>query len=301
MDDARFRRLIRSVPAAAIAVPVLWAVVAHAVGSSPRPMAAAPPRPALAFAQRLVDLGEVAPSEEVFAHFDFTNRGTDTVRIDELVGSCGCLQPELRKKIYHPKQSGQFLVRVQTANQSAGSKEYHVTVKYHDPDPRETDVVFRVVFPENQVFIRPRALEVMNLGSSEATTRQIEVVDRRTEPLSIARIECTLSGLVTIGPVTTRVDEQGHTHHLFDVTVPGNLPETRSEAMLRIFTDDSDYRALRLPLRIDSRRPRSMAGNARSIVDPAVRPASATSDDDSNDAPDDVHDEPDDERGSSPR
>ena len=46
MEDARRGRFARRVSAALIAVPVVWAVVAHAVGSSPRPMAAAPPQPA---------------------------------------------------------------------------------------------------------------------------------------------------------------------------------------------------------------------------------------------------------------
>lgn len=281
MEDARYRRLKRNLPALALAIPFVWAVAMQAVGSSPRRMAEAPPRPALAFAQRLVDLGEVPPSEEVVAHFDFTNRGSETVRIDELEPSCGCLQPQLRKRIYHPRQSGQFLLRVQTANQTAGAKEYTVKVKYRDPEPREAEVVFKVSFPENQVFVRPASLLVTNLGSSESTTWPIEIIDRREEPLSIARIDCTRRGLVQIGPVDTHIDDNGYTRHQFRVTIPAELPEGRSEAVLLIYTHDRDYRVLRVPLRIDSRASRPVAAQPRTIVDPAVRPAEATDEDDS--------------------
>src|SRR4029077_20650754 len=101
-------------------------------------------------------LGPVAPSEEVFAHFDFINRGQSAVTITALVPSCGCLQPQMNKKVYQPGTSGNFLVRVQTANENPGLKEYHVAIRYMDPEPREADVVFRVVLPDNQVFVRPR-------------------------------------------------------------------------------------------------------------------------------------------------
>src|SRR5579863_4082336 len=92
MDDAIRRRFWNRLPAAGMVLPVFLALLAHIAGPKPGPVAAAPPKPALAFHQYLVDLGNVTASEDVVAHFDFTNRGSNEVEITELVASCGCLQ-----------------------------------------------------------------------------------------------------------------------------------------------------------------------------------------------------------------
>jgi Protein of unknown function (DUF1573) len=278
MEDARSSRWVRGAPVAAVALPIAWAIVAYAMGSHPRPMAAAPRRPALAFAQHMVDLGAVAPAEEVFAHFDFKNRGDETVTVTKLTPSCGCLQPELRKKVYHPGQSGHFLLRVQTANQTPGPKEYHVKVEYQDPLPRETDVVFRVNLAENQVFIKPRALQVYQL-SDQPTTQEIDVIDRRPEALRVVRAECTRSDLAKVELLETEVDASGHTHNRIRVTIPSRLPAGRMDAVIRVYTDDATYRLLRVPLVIQTGRQSQLVMKPRAIVDPRVRPAGAESED----------------------
>lgn len=275
MDDARRNRLIRRVSAAAVAVPVVWALIAHVMGSVPTRMADAPPRPALAFTQHLVDLGRVTPSEEVFANFEFTNRSERMVSIRELVPSCGCLQPELKKRVYYPGESGHILLRVQTANQVAGAKEYDVAIHYEDPQPHEAKVVFRVELPENQVFIRPRALELTTIGATTPTVREIEITDKRPVPLAIDRVDCVRTRIIGISPVTTSVDEEGHTRFRFEVTIPGNLPEGSLETMIRVWTRDPSYRVLRVPLRIHTRSAGDFA-DRKPRVDPHLRPASGT-------------------------
>jgi hypothetical protein len=242
-------------------------------------MAAAPKRPALAFLQHLVDLGRVTPSEEVFAHFEFTNRSDRMVAIRKMEPSCGCLKSELKKSVYYPGESGHFLLRMQTANQTAGAKEYEVVVKYEDPEPQETKVVFRVHLPENQVSIRPRALELTTIGTSTPTVRDVEIIDPRPEPLSILRVDCTRSRVVSISPVTTDVDEQGHTRFRFQVTIPGDLPKGYIEAWIRVYTRDPDYLMLRVPLRIRTEKPGALAKKPRAIFDPQLQPASATEED----------------------
>ncbi len=272
MDDDHRQRLVQRLTAAGIALPFLLAVAAHAVGSKPGPMAAAPARPALAFDQYMVDLGLAPPSEEVYAHFDFVNRGPHPVTITELVPSCGCLNPTMKKKDFQPGASGNFFVRVLTANENVGQKEYRVTVKYTDPEPRETDVTFRVMLPDNQVSVNPRALTIYQLGQ-EPTTKEIEVIDRRTRHLTIKSIESSRS-IAHIEPGESTVDEAGHWHGRFRVTVPGNLPPGRIDAVIHIVTDDENavYHFLRVPLMIYG-RPKSP------IVDRHFQPAGGTEDD----------------------
>jgi hypothetical protein len=257
MEDAHRRLLIHRLPMAGIVLPFLVAVAFHAAGPRPRPLAAAPSRPALAFDQYLVDRGKVAPSEEVRAHFDFTNRGRATVTNIQLVPSCGCLQPQLSKKTIEPGESGNLVVRVQTANQNAGPKEYTVAVRYEDPEPRESIVVFRVDLPENQVFVRPKVLTLYQPGDESVPPQYIELTDRRGKGrhLNITSAECTRH-FVETQIEESEVDENGHWHEHLKITVSGKLPPGRTDAMIRIVTDDPEYRNLRVPLRLEGPAPR---------------------------------------------
>jgi hypothetical protein len=268
MDDAQRRSWIRRLPIAGMAIPLLLAVAAQAVGPRSRPIAAAPARPSLAFDQYLVDLGPVGPSEEVFAHFDFTNRGPAPIANIELVPSCGCLQPRLNKPKYEPGESGHFAVRVQTANETPGLKEYTVAVKYADPEPRETNVVFRVVLPENQVFVSPPALALYHSGPGSLPPQEIEITDRRGGHLQITRVDCTRN-VARVELAGSEIDESGHWHGRLKVALPDKLPPGRVDAMIRIFTDDPDYHMLRVPLILQG-------ASARTIRDPHLRTTSGT-------------------------
>ena len=282
MDDATRQRFISRLPAAGIALPFILAVLAQIAGPKPGPVAAAPAPPALAFQQYLVDLGHVTASERVLAHFDFTNRGSKDVEITELVASCGCLQPHLKKKVYKPSESGFFSLKVQTANQSPGQKEYTVAVKYNDPAPQEALVVFRVFLPDEQVVVRPIALFFYQLETETADdelesparmgikSQKVEITDRRSRHLSIRKLECSNPD-VKLELQDDELGDDGTWHGRFDVSIDGPLSPGHREAVVRIFTDDPDdrYQVLRVPLYMEgpSRRKR---------IDRNVRPANYT-------------------------
>jgi hypothetical protein len=99
------------------------------------------------------------------------------------------------------------------------------------------------------------------------------VIDRRSRHLTIKSFESTRSiAHVELGD--EEVDEAGHWHGRLRVTVPGNLPPGRVDAVIHIVTDDENavYRRLRVPLMIFG-RPKSP------IVDMQVTPAGAVDDD----------------------
>jgi hypothetical protein len=151
---------------------------------------------------------------------------------------------------------------VQTANEKPGLKEYHIAVKYTDAEPRHVDVFFRVELPDNQVTIRPRALAFYQFGD-QPTSREIEIIDRRSPPLSIKHVECS-GRIAQIALEGSEVDASGHWHGRLRVTVPGNLRPGRTNSIVRIVTDDKDYRELRVPLVIEG-------GSPSKFVDPHVR------------------------------
>jgi hypothetical protein len=246
-------------------------------------MAAEPRRPALAFAQHVVDLGKMRSTSEAFAHFDFMNRGRSPVVIRKIEPSCGCLKVEwpqtirqTKKAKYYPGEGGHFVVRLDTAQQKPGPLEYRIDVDYDDPEPQHAELTFRLVLPDDQVSVYPPAMQLTYFGTAEDTVKDIEVVDRRTHPLTIKEIRCSREGLIGIGPITSDTDEHGFTHHRFQVTIPGNLPEGLTSAKIVIHTDDKrDFPSLRVPFRVNNAG--SLSRKSRPMLDRHVQQAGGTS------------------------
>lgn len=255
MHQTRRNRLKGSLLAAAVGLPFLLAVVAHAVGRPPQPVPPGEPRAALAFDQYLVDLGATSPSEQVAARFRFTNTGNCPVTLKDLQPSCGCLTPEIRKKVYQPHESGDLVLRVQTANQEVGPKEYHLTVNYEDGRKRQAELVFRVNLPDNQVTIRPRALIFYQLGRN-ATSQELVITDRRAQSLDVLGVRCG-SDLAEVELLDSIRDEHGARQHRVKVTIAGNVPPGRTNDVVTVFTSDAAYPQLRVPLIIEGAFPRA--------------------------------------------
>jgi hypothetical protein len=102
------------------------------------------------------------------------------------------------------------------------------------------------------------------------------VFDRREIPLGVVMVECTRSQVAKVELTERETDENGHTHQRIRVTVPPDLNEGRSDAVIRIYTDDPQYRALRVPVRVHTKRTPLYGGGKSPISDPHLRPASAT-------------------------
>ena len=245
-------------------VPFSAAIVFHVIGPSARPAQESPQRPGLAFDQYLVDLGAVRPQKFAGATFGFTNAGRGTINIKDIKPSCGCLSPQLGKREFKPGERGEFFVRVMMPNEAPGPKEYSIDVSYDDPLPQVAKLTFKVVLPEQQVVIRPRALGFHQLGE-EPTSQDIIVTDFRSEPLSVTGVECK-SPLITAVLGTTQEDDEGNHHTRVTITAAGKVPPGTHWADLTIRTDDPQYATLQVPLQVQGPpAPPSAAAN----VEPA--------------------------------
>ncbi len=232
------------IPAAA-ALPFALSIIFHTIGPHGQQFSQAAEPPALAFDQYLVNLRDVQPSRYVFARFGFTNTSKHTVKIKQLKPSCGCLNPQLKKRRYEPNESGEFYLRVQTANEKPGPNEYFCTVLYEDIQPREVELRFKVTLPNKTVIVRPKALIFYQFGS-EPTTREIVVTDYRQQQLEILGVNCSSTlAKVALGKVES--DHQGQRRHKVLVTVV-EVPQGRHQALVTIFTNDPEFSQLRVPL-----------------------------------------------------
>ena len=253
----RPRRKSRALLFFAALTPFLCAVVAHAVGANAQQPVRGEAPPALVFEQYLVNLNEVPPLPLLEGKYRFTNRSNRVVTIKELKPSCGCLNPRLEKRVYQPGESGQFSVRVETAGEEPGPKDYFINVSYEDSRPRQVELSFKFILPERKIVIRPRALLFYQLGTG-ATRREIVVTDFREQTLKIVDIACK-SPFVSAGVTHAGTTPFGHYEMRISVTVADGIPPGKHETLLKLKTDDPDYPVLHVPLWIhgpDKQRPK---------------------------------------------
>ncbi|MBW3541838.1 MAG: DUF1573 domain-containing protein [Planctomycetes bacterium] len=245
MNAARFCSTLLWIVAA---LPFFGALLNRGSEAAPQPAARAAERPALAFEQYLVNLREVEAAPEIVARFAFTNRGDAPVTIESLESSCGCLKPRLERRAYRPGESGEFLLRVETARQKPGPHEFFVVVKYRDPQPREVRLTLELVLPDVNVTLEPPALIVYQFGT-EALEREIVVTDRRASPLAVTSAQSSLP-LVRVRLGLREQNREGHVVQRVVVSLPGEVPAGAHHGLVTLVTDDPAYPQLRVPFQI---------------------------------------------------
>lgn len=231
--------------------PLALAVVVQAGGLSRPVTMEIPARPALAFDQYLVDLGKIQSKTEVRGRFVFENRGAAPVHIDKVDPSCGCLMPRVSSHDLKPGETGVIELRMQPANEMPGRREYYADVTYHDPEPREVRVTFRVEIPEQHLGVKPKALLIYQ-NTGEATTHDLQVSDSRPNPAKITGVQAN-SPFVTVEIVNTETSAEFGLVTNFRVTVSAELPTGRREALITIETDDPQSPVLKVPMLLQGR------------------------------------------------
>lgn len=236
------RRLLLIAPPAFL--PMAAALFAAAMPESPCEVAPGPTRPALAFDQYAVDFREVPPRPVIQAHFDFTNHSDRPVTILKLEPSCGCLDPKLygNQTHYEPGERGRFYVTLHTANESPGPHDYSIAVRYHDEQPREEMLAFRLTLPERKVSVEPPEVYFYQL-SGQPSEQVIYVTDYRDTNLEVISARCT-SELVSIEVLPPETDAEGHRRTPIRLSVPGEVPAGRHTGLVTIATTDPDFREL---------------------------------------------------------
>lgn len=232
----------------ALLVPMAWSCYACGSAAVPRALDSTPTIAGLAFDQYYVNLREVTPSEEVYAYFSFRNVGQVPLTIHKLVPSCGCLLPQMKKKDYRPGEAGEFLLRIRTTAQQPGPKEFQVTAHYTDTEPRTREVTLRVVFPEEQIYVRPMSLSVHQFGTSPVE-QEVIVTDLRSSPANVLGVKSS-SDLVQLSVMKPTQSAAGARVQRIRVTIPGPIPAGRHTAIVKIYTDDASFQEMKIPIQI---------------------------------------------------
>lgn len=202
-----------------------------------------------------MNLGPVPSEPNHFARFAFTNRSNRQMRIRRLETSCGCLTQQLEQREFQPGEHGQFRLRIQSANQTPGPKDYTAKVFYGPVDDESVEyveeVIFRIVLPELSVTLNPRAL-VMQQPTADPIRHPFEVRDLRNQRLHVTGAVCEppLAQVKLLPREALTLDEmQSGIVQRIEISV-GAVPPGTHECVIVIQTDDAEFPTLQMPLRI---------------------------------------------------
>ena len=249
--DGRFRQIL---PLLVAMLPAVCGLGFQIAGPRSQAMEARP-QPPLAFHQYMVNLGEVSVQRSHAAAFSFTNHSNQPMKLRRLETSCGCLTQQFEQEITAPGETGRFRLWIQTASQSAGSKQYTCKAIYgpeNDPSVEyHADLLFRVTLPEQSVVVTPKAM-IFHQPNSQVTERTVDVTDLRFDRLRVvdAASESELLGVkvLTDSEITRTEREEGVVGRI-KVSV-GAVPPGTHNAVIQIRTDDEEFDQLVVPVLI---------------------------------------------------
>ena len=242
--------------------PLTLAVLFH-TGYRPIPLSIQiPKRPALAFDQYAVDLRTIRPTTVQSAYYTFQNRGAEPVRITKITPSCGCLTPQLqgaRDNVIDPDSRGRIEFRMQPANSTPGPHDYTVNVEYTDPDPREIQLLLKLVIPQT-MWVDPPALIAYHPKGSTPTEQDFIVSDGRGGAFELTDVSID-TDLVEVAIGESSRSPTGVFQQSVRVVVAGELPSGRKQYLLRIKTSDRNVTELRVPILLEGPKPQSDGDN----------------------------------------
>ena len=228
-------------------IPFATALGAHWSGSRVQSSVAGEPKPALAFETYLVDTGLVKETARtVGARFRFKNKSNHTVTVKELIPSCGCLNPQLTKRVYKPNETGEFQLKMETAGESPGQKEYFVDFRYEDTEERTTRLTLKLELPIRRLVVKPKALVIYQFTPGR-TVHPITVSDYRSgKDFEIVSVESTSKyAKVELSPPE---QNKGLREQKLDVIVENMVPPGKHNGLVIIKTNDPDFPELFVPL-----------------------------------------------------
>jgi hypothetical protein len=200
-------------------------------------------------AEPRVDIGEVKSGAPLAHEYAFTNTGSESLEIDEVLVSCGCQKPDFESRPYKPGESGKLRIEVNTLTQGAGPHAWRTTVRYrHGSEKHEQELLLTGTVVA-EILVEPPQLVVF---TDHAISHELRLIDQRTKALTITAVRTT-SPKLTAQVTGEARDAQGHLTRDIRLDVGPDFPDGRYEETLSIYTDDPLYRHLKIPVTIAKR------------------------------------------------
>jgi len=193
--------------------------------------------------------GELRSGLPLARRFVLRNTGTGPVQITDARPSCGCLQPRLEKRRYQPGEEGSVLVEVNTLTQAAGPHQWRVLLLYRDGETQHELPLFVTATLQSELLLEPAAL---HLHTTTSCRHQLTLTENRPLPLNILVVQTSHPELhVQVQPVKQLGPNQWT--RTIQVEVAESFPEGKHDVLVQLFSDDSEYRELKIPIGVVKR------------------------------------------------
>jgi len=212
----------------------------------------------LRFAEAFGNLGELRGGPVYTHRFEFINDSTRPLEIIDFRLGCGCLQPQLDKRVYQPGEKGTLLMHIRTLGQPDGVRTWQAQVQYRSANQLAECALTVAANLRNEITVEPSLLAM----TVETTLRQeITIKDQRKTPMKINNVLASSPALrVTVQPTV-----DGVTKVFVDVSRSA-LTANKQNEMLSIYSDDPHYRLLQVPITLTKAQRTGVSATPESVT-----------------------------------
>lgn len=210
------------------------------------PAESSEPRPVLVFDRLEHDFGELRQGKKVETTFEIRNDGNATLRVRQIVPTCGCTALLPLSRELAPGEQRRITVTLDTRERRGDSDNY---VHFHSNDP-ENPVITLVIKADIRVYLELRPQQIDLTGLSPGESRRVGVRVHNTSRRPVRLIDLDSSRPEIRASTSQRVIAPGQVAVMYlDIQVP-ETAGTRFSGRVRIRTDHPDYAVLTLPVRV---------------------------------------------------
>jgi len=226
------------------------------------PLAAPSPAQAeLQCSQPTVQMGEVRGGLPLSQVFHIRNTGTTPIDITDVRPSCGCLRPRLDRQSVLPGEEGAILMEVNTLTQPDGPRQWRVTLGYRENGQDRELSLSVLATVVSELLLEPAALV---LSTETACRHDLTLTEKRPLPLTIATVRTTRPELVVrLGEARQEKDRTWT--RIIQVEAAEAFPEGRHEEMIQLFSNDAEFRELKIPVTIIKRSRQHVQATPREV------------------------------------
>ena len=193
-----------------------------------------------------IDVGQVRIGQRIERRVRLVNRSPEPVQIVDVKGSCGCLKPVVEPDRIPGKGEAWLHLRINTLSAAAGLHAWRIQVRYQIGNRFATAVLPIRARCRREILVQPPSLQVY---SSRATQHEILVNDLRPKPFRILRVETTARQMrASLAP------SDGTMPCRVFLQILEDLPPGEHHEQVVIFTDDPQYRDLRVDVVVHRRK-----------------------------------------------
>jgi hypothetical protein len=143
------------------------------------------------------------------------------------------------------------LLEVNTLSQAAGPQTWHVHVGYRSGEVVQETALQLSARVIAEVTVQPAALTVY---ADQAVIHELLLTDRRLRPLSITEVQASAPAL-RARLAGESPDAAGHPARRIRLDVTDDFPEGKHQVVVAIYTNDPDYRELKVPVTVVKQAP----------------------------------------------